>query len=704
MRRIAWYAAICAVSSALPAMAQEELEELVVTAGFRDTGVMDSAGSNSVIAADVIENRAAWHLESILNAAPNVSFSGGGSHARFIQIRGVGDLEQFVDPKHYPSVGINIDSINLAGTANAAMLLDVDQVEILRGPQGTRFGTTALAGLVNIRGQRPTDEFAADVQVGVGSYGSSQVTGTLGSKITDNVSARFAVGRHESDGYIDNVYLGRSDTNGFDETAARAVVEYSPKDEVSYSFTTLYFDGDNGYDAFSLDNSRRTITDNPGWDAQDTLAFSGSGSWLLDNGMTLEAVATWLDSELDNSFDEDWTYVGYCDGTFCDPVADLFSNTDRYLRDRREYSVDTRVLGRMNLTAAREMDFVLGVYGQRREEDLHREYYVDFFSAYETDRLALYAQMQTDLTKRLSLTAGLRLERFDDGYSDNFGFSSGSDDTMQSGEISLDYSVKSDLLLYGTISRGEKAGGVNTEASANLPYMQPRFQDFITPRLKIDSESLTNLEVGVKGTFLDRRLGLRAALFHMDRKNAQLESWIYDSQAFIWVGFLDNANGSNWGAELEVNYAFSDAMKFFGALGYLETEVDELTVFDLDISDFLVRRHIDQAKAPSVQYYFGMDVDFTPRMNARIEFEGRGDSRFGYYHDEQIGGYDLLNASFNVDFGDTELQLWGRNLTDEDYAVHGLYFGNDPRKGWVNETYLQLGEPRILGVTARHRF
>jgi outer membrane receptor for ferric coprogen and ferric-rhodotorulic acid len=259
-------------------------------------------------------------------------------------------------------------------------------------------------------------------------------------------------------------------------------------------------------------------------------------------------------------------------------------------------------------------------------------------------------------------------------------------------------------LLYATLSRGSKPGGVNTEASANLPFMQPVFQSFIEPRLLVDTETLLNREIGIKGTYFDSRLTLRAALFHMDRNDAQVESWMWDGVNFLWVGFLDNVDGSNRGAEIELSYRLSDRVQLFGSLGWLDTEIEEITTFDLDLDDFVIRNDIDQAKSPQWQFGLGANLIFTDRLSARLEVEGRDDSQFGYYHDGSIDGYTLMNASLRYRLGQTEFLLWARNLTDDDYAVHGLYFANDPRKGWVNENYYQYGEPRAFGISARYSF
>ena len=234
--------------------------------------------------------------------------------------------------------------------------------------------------------------------------------------------------------------------------------------------------------------------------------------------------------------------------------------------------------------------------------------------------------------------------------------------------------------------------------------MQTRFQDFVAPRLLFGAETLTNAEIGIKGRYLADRLAIRAALFEMKRDAAQLESWIWDSVNYLWVGFLDNADARNRGAELELDYGVGERVGLFASVGYLHTRVDELTTFDLDLDDFVDRKGIEEAKSPRWQYDLGFDWDFGADWHARVEVEGRDDSRFGYYHDQTIDAYTLLHASVAYRIGRTELQLWGRNLTDEDYAVHGLYFGNDPRKGWINEPYYQLGQPRRVGVSVRYAF
>ena len=775
------------VLTTLPAqLPAQELEEIVVTAGFRDRDLMTSPGSATVVDEQTARDRAAQHLESVLAVAPNINYASGGSRARFIQVRGIGDLEQFIDPKHFPAVGVSFDDVNLGGTANAGMLFDAGQVEILRGPQGTRFGTGALAGLINIRGNRPSDEFMSYIEGGIGNYGARNLGAVVSGPLGAAAGARIALQKNQGDGYIDNAALGRSDTNGYDETIVRATLEAAPNDRATYGLTAFHFDGNNGYDAFSLDNTRTTLADEPGRDDQQSAALAGRAEWSLGETATLSAVATWLDSDLAYGYDEDWTFDGICDGTLCDPVWDRYVAADEYLRNRSEVSFDLRLLGEAQPGGSAErsepggrsnssgrggqgepdrrsasISYVVGAYVQSRDEDLHRIRtdpwsVTDFTSAYETDREALYGQIDIipgDMRSRgsaggsegrggaggsegrggagntgsgdtaaasgatrdtaaasggsrgrLSFTAGFRYERFNDAYADSGGFTSASNDTLTSGELTLSWAASTDTTLYATIARGAKAGGVNTAASSSFALMQPAFQSFMQGRLLVGKERLDNREVGLKGRYADGRLALRAALFAMDRDNAQLESWMWDSVSFLWIGFLDNVDGSNAGAELEFEFDATSRTRFFASLGWLDTEVDRIETWDLDLGDFVVRTGIEQAKSPEFQFNVGASVSFSDRWRARVEVEGRDDNRFGYYHAGSLPSYTLLNASIAADFGSTELQLWGRNLADEDYAVHGLYFGNDPRKGWINETYLQYGEPRVVGVTVRYSF
>jgi len=691
---------------------QPALEEVVVTANYRDNSLLDTPASVTVITEDTIRGRAAVHLQDILNAAPNVSWAAGSSRSRFIQVRGVGDLEQYYDPKYYPSVGIMLDNLELGDSANAGMLFDVAQVEVLRGPQGTRFGASAHAGMVNIRSNAPTREFEGELSGRVGNYDSYQLGLALSGPLSDTVTARVATQQYTSDGYIDNVALDRDDTADFDETTVRTRLQWTPSDAASYELGLLYFNADNGYDAWSLENSRQTFSDQPGEDTQETVAIIGSGQWLLGSGQTLEASISHIDTELGQSYDADWVSDALCVEFACSGGNDTAQEI--FARERSRSVADIRLLGGEPTLSSGNGRYVLGLYANISDEALDYQYpsvwYGDFGnqSDYDTGRYALYGEYEYALTDRLSLTAGARFERFDDDYRDSNGFRSDNNESLLNAEISARYDLSEQTMLYATLARGAKPGGVNTTAGANLPFMSPQFQAFIGDNLRFEDETLVNSEVGLKTLAVDGRLSANVALFRTTRNNAQLENWMWDGDAGLWVGYLDSASDAvSYGAELEMQFIASERVALFANLGWLETEVDSIETFDLDLNTFVTRDNREQAKSPQYQYNIGTQLALTDALSARLEVEGQDATFFGYYHNGQLDGYDLFNASLNWSSGNVSVTLWGRNLSDEDYAVHGLYFGVDPRDefgAWSNQTYTQLGEPRTFGVEASYSF
>jgi len=685
-------------------MAEGNLEEVIVTARFRDTELLKSSGSISVIQQATLFDRGAQHLEETLNVLPNVNFSSGASRARFIQVRGVGDLEQFVDPKYFPSVGVTIDDVDMNGIAAAAVMMDTQQVEVLRGPQGTQFGTNALAGMINIRSNDPTDTLSGYAQAGMGNFGSWNVVAALSGPLTQNLLGRLAVGQTSSDGYIHNDYLQIDDSNSRDEFSLRGKLRWLTQGNSYAELTAFYVDIDNGYDAFSLDGKRNSLADEPGRDQQQSLSIAGKSYWQFSPDLALETIISWSDSDTFYSYDEDWSNPDICNGiSFCYPYA----NTDQQERTRDNISLDTHLMS----VDGGNFNWVAGVYAQHRSEDFSRLYYGSFSSEYETRRYAAYAQLEFDFKPGWRLISGLRFETFEDDYNDTNQLRSKTDDQYFTGELTLQHDLPNGSMLYATLSRGVKPGGVNTEASSVFDFMAPKFRAFMQDRLQFGSESLLNKEIGIKGRYLDDSLSLQAALFHMDRNNAQLESWIWDDANFLWVGYLDSVSkGTNYGFELELDYQLSPAIDIFAGIGWLKTNVDEMTVVDLGEpgqwteSTIAVLNDRDQTKAPEWQYNIGTNIYFTPSLNARLELEGRSDSFYGYYHNQKITGYTVVNASLGYQINAFTIRLWGRNLGDKDYAVHGLYFANDPRKGYVNEAYRQFGEPRVYGLDVKYEF
>src|SRR5690554_1668433 len=298
--------AICALSLAIVVHAQaaeSTIEEILVSADFRAVPLQDLSTSASVIGADTIKARGAEHLVDILNIAPNVNFSAGTSRGRFFQIRGIGERSQFIEPVN-PSVGLLVDGIDLTGIGAAATTLDIDQIEILRGPQGTLYGANALAGLINMISAAPEQQFGARLAAEVGNYNSRTFNGAITGPLGNTLSGRLAVSQHTSDGYLRNDFLQINDNGSLDEQTLRGKLRWQPHTDLSVDITGLYVDVDNGYDGFSLDNTRTTLSDEPGHDRQETRAGSVRLDWAAHSAFKLVGLVSHADSDLSYGYDE----------------------------------------------------------------------------------------------------------------------------------------------------------------------------------------------------------------------------------------------------------------------------------------------------------------------------------------------------------------------------------------------------------------
>ena len=207
---------ICASFSSLNANAFEEkniaasdVEVITVTSDFRQQNLLKTPSALSVLTDVEIKQRNAQNLEELVAIVPNVNFASGSQRARYYQIRGIGERSQFNEPIN-PSVGMIIDGIDFTGIGSIANLFDVQQAEVFRGPQGTRFGANALAGMFNITTNAPTDEFEGIIKVDAGNYNSYGLGLALSGPASDSVNYRLAANKYQSDGFIENSYLNKS--------------------------------------------------------------------------------------------------------------------------------------------------------------------------------------------------------------------------------------------------------------------------------------------------------------------------------------------------------------------------------------------------------------------------------------------------------------------------------------------------------------
>lgn len=667
------------------------LDPIVVNADFRPSEIQKTPISITSIGAEDIQSRAAQHLEDVLNMAPNVNMSSGGSRSHYFQIRGMGERSQFKSPLN-PSVGLIIDDIDFSRSGGAATLFDIDSVEVLRGPQGTRFGANALAGVINLRSKEATNDLDIHFESTLAEYDTRSIGLAIGGPIIkDTLLGRLALHSNKSDGYINNHFLNRDDTNDRDETTIRTNLKWLATDNLTVSLHALHLDIDNGYDAFTFDNSRTTLSDEPGKDAQNTNAFSLRADWDISNSIRLESVATYSNSDFEYSYDEDWSYAGQFDDSLFP-----YSSFDQYQRDRDNNSIEFRLLsnedGRIFNNST---DWLVGFYHAEQDEGLERNYtYLSsvFTSSYDTKNTAIFGQLDSVLSDKLTLITGLRVEFWDAEYSDSDNLDIDSDETLYGGKLGLNYQVNNDQLLYTSLSRGYKAGGVNTDGT--LPV---NARDF-------DTEYLWNFEAGIKSLWLDGSLKTNLAVFYAKRQDQQVKSSLLTVRAnnsTEFVDYLTNAaKGKNIGLEAEVDWLVNSNWRLFANVGLLRATFDDYD--DPNGIDVSGRR---QAHAPNYQFAAGTEVYIGQSWTLRANIEGKDDFYFSDRHNEKSNSYAVVNASIEYAMEQWRINLWGRNLFDKDYAVRGFgSFGNNPGNGYITETYTQQGEPRIVGLSLSYDY
>ncbi|HEY0962822.1 MAG TPA: TonB-dependent receptor [Pseudomonadales bacterium] len=673
---------LLAIATAGQTHAQSPIEEIVVTADFRASSLNDIPASISIVDSELIARRNALHLEDVLLNTPNVNVASGASRSRYFQLRGIGETGQFTEPLN-PSVGLLIDGVDFTGVGGAAMLYDVEQVEVLMGPQGTRYGSNALAGLINLQSRAPTSTTSYGLQLQAENYEGRGLAGYVSGPLGDRAAYRLSAQTLESDGFGENRFVDRP-TNFRDEQTLRGKLRFDVADGITLDTSAALIDIDNGYDAFALDNSRDTLSDEPGFDTQDSLL--GSARLRMQNFeyVTVEALAGYARSETGYGYDEDWIYAGF--------HPDEYSSTDAFYRDRDALNAELRMLSTdAGALFGGRTSWVAGLYSLDQEVGLRRVYTwlpSDFTSSHDVQRTAIYAETTTQLHERWSLDAGLRGERFDAEYRDSDALAFSPRDTLYGGKLALNYRTEADNLLYASVSRGYKTGGFNLDGSLDADLRE------------YDAEFLWNYELGFKGELLDGRLQTQAAAFVMERDDVQVGSSLVRLRAngsSEFIEFIGNAAaGSNRGLELSARFVASDAVQLYGTLGLLDSQYDD---FVNTSGENLDGR--EQAHAPSYQYTIGTSFALGTAWNVDVNVQGRDAFYFSDSHDLRSDSYALLNASLVWTHAQWQATLWARNLTDEDYFVRGYYFGNDPRDGYEDHGYTQLGEPRRFGLTLR---
>ena len=708
LTRLASLIAIAALTpnahASIQGPSNSELADVVVTATLRPITTLEIPGSVTALDAETLQKAGQQHLQDVLALIPNLNWAGDTSRPRYFQIRGIGELEQYQGAPN-PSIGFLIDDIDFSGLGSAATLFDIDQIDVLRGPQGTRYGANALGGLIYVSSQAPSREWGGQIN---SSTGNSN-THSIGAVLTGPVEAldssfRLAAQQFTSDGFYRNAFLKRDNTNNRDEGTLRARWRYQPSDDLRIDLTLLHLQMDNGYDAFSPINTRITYSNQPSVDQQHSTGLSIHSDYSGLSGFTLTTLATYAKTRVKYGYDGDWG-----NATYWAPYSDNF--TELQFRNRETTSAEIRLASNHDEGRA----WLIGAYTQQLHEtlsDLSQGYSNDpingayaqdstLTSNYHAHSVALFAVLDGLINSRWQWSAGLRGEYRSTQYADltydattltsaNNNFSP--TDRLWGGHLSLTVLLTPESRLYTSLTRGYKANGFNL--SQGIPSDQLLFK----------SEADWGLESGYKGAWWDQKLRFAGDIFALSRSHAQIKN-SYQSDPNnpnTFVYYTGNAlSGFNHGAEASLDWQASEHLALGTAIGWLHTAFHDFTLIGSQAGESVSR---GLANAPSWQGSIHATFKDPNGIFARLDVTGMG----AYYFDlppnnTRSAAYGLINAKVGFETTHWSIFLWSRNLTNKDYAVRGFYFGLIP-PNYAPQLFTQLGEPRTVGIDLQGRF
>ena len=507
------------------AVAQAVLEEVVVTAQKREQSIQDVPISITAISGESLQANIVQDVYDLRATVPALEVRGVDppSQGAAFAIRGLGS--SVFNMGFEPTVGTFIDGVYVSrsGLVASSDLLDLDRVEVLKGPQGTLFGKNTTGGVIHFITNKPSfDEVEGFAEVTYQEYDQVRVRGVVNVPVQDNFAARIAASWHNGDGYLDNA--NGEDLNDRDRFTIRGQLLFEPDDDLSIRVIADYSEvdenccwpvrntnnplnafvnvplaatiGSNVIDPPDVDGLRVAANGDLVFDAED-FGISGEINWKLGD-ITLTSITAYRDYQDLNTKDNDFTGV------------DMLINTDT-LPEVSIVSEEFRIAGvNEDLGFARSIDWVVGFYYANEKVQRTREFiwgsqitsfpfffpglfgnvpgraFYDEFS-HDVDTLAGFGHITIDINDRLSLTGGVRYTNDDKSASHRgqtgiptapfnnlplplvHDFDVEREDSEATGTASIQYRVTDNVMGFFTYSRGYKSGGIslNRDAAGN---------------------------------------------------------------------------------------------------------------------------------------------------------------------------------------------------------------------------------------------
>jgi iron complex outermembrane recepter protein len=700
------------------------LEEILVTARKRDENIQDVPASVSALSASELERRFDSDVRDFAGASPNIVIDDtqqgpGGVAAIYIRGIGVGDVEKSVDP----AVGVVFDDIYI-GQSSGSLLkaIDIDRVEVLRGPQGTLFGRNATGGVINLARSRPTYDLTGKARATYGRFDTFKVEGVTSTGISDNVAVKVSGAYEKSDGYMYNKFLKQPGQRS-EFYAVSGALLFEPTDnldiQVSYDHQKTKQDPpqllavNKSTDLFCAAYAQCSST--PGEPTSGDRFVSVSNG-RLDKNATFKldmavAKATYdVGSDMQLDYILGWLKTDETITQDFDTTPFTLYHTDRPARWRQT----TNEL-RLTKGGSGPVTFVLGAYLWDSEYTINLKNYIGFAapplltSAQDVTQTnkswAIYGEGDYDIMEKLTLTVGARYTKDKKSSLVNdlpvkiYGslveanpvatlpgtivMAAPVEESWKkfTPRVSLRYEFSDDAMVYGLWSRGYRGGGFNgrpaTLGAATIPY---------------DPETLDNYEVGFKAEFADSRVRLNGSAFVMKYSDMQQDLDVpAPGTSTGRENRTINASSAEFkGFELDLTAKLFDGFTLNGNLGYLDAKYQDFlgdiysTGRAVDASFLKIRRAPKWTWSAGGTYEQDIGNDASAWISGDVRYIGEHEITFLNNPNLRNGGQFLVDASINARFSKTTVSLFGKNLANEKgwtigYDVQGVWSYAAPR-------------------------
>ncbi|MEM7246508.1 MAG: TonB-dependent receptor [Acidobacteriota bacterium] len=676
-------------------------EDVVVTGELLENTRQETPGSVAVHSAESMQDAGMRELLDVYNQSANVyqiangeGFGIRGINHNSVGTGGAGEL-----------AGYSIDGTWQTGFSKRygpVDLWDVEQVEILRGPQTTNVGRNALAGSVIVNTADPKLRNESAFRLGAGNFETYELAGMVNAAIGDSAAVRFTAEHRETEGFVYNPTRDEDDYDAREFLTLRGKYLYQPADRDDFRFvmTAQYAETERGNDAVDLaDISARQNTSNlDDFEVADNLSVNGKIEWEINDRWSLRSVTSYLRSDYDRFDDDDQSPIGDTGFRGRNAVDKNWAQDLRFEYDNgtlrgvsglfyTNVKLDNDTAGETRLRLA---DFVTTNPEIAPLLPLYPDPIVaagDLLGVFDTDNLGLFTRWEWDVSDRWMLFWGLRYDDEDQSSNSsnvtrliselpnpadfpapisagitavnalllsNVGTSSSATDTSYEAflpEIGVSVQLKEDVTLSAFYKRGYRAGGAELS-------LVGRQNDY-------DPEYLDNFELALRSQALDQRLTVNANMYFGSWDDQQVDV----QQSGSSFDFLTENVGESeiYGAELEIDYQPLDTWNWYFTLGFAHTEFTEFVSRageDLGGNRFSGAPEWTAATGFSYRHPNGLflhgDVNYQGSSYANVQNDILLDSR------------TLLNLRAGYETERYSVLLGAYNLTDEEYAVTGF--------------------------------